>query len=518
MYRLGDITRKGRKFFFDDEAIIFENNRVTYRQLEDRVNRLANALLDLGYQKGDRLAILSENSHKYLEVYFAAGKLGMVVTPLNFRLSENELVHIATDSEATLFVVGDGYESNAAAFKKELENIRHWIALDNQIAPFLFYESILASASDKDPESDVSEDDLAILMYTGGTTGAPKGVMLTHRNIMTQSYMSIIAFTLSKRDAHCFILPLFHIAFWSALCTLMVGGKLVIVRRPELPGICHLIQKERCTWTNMVPTLYQWLLNLPEIDSYDLTSLRLLVYGGSPIASEVLRRLIHKFGPIFYQIYGMTESAGVAAVLEAKDHALEGDPRITERLNSVGRELIMTDMNVFDENDREVHPGQIGEIVFRGKNMMTGYWKNPDQTRKSWRNGWYHTGDMGTRDEDGYIYLKDRKADMIVTGGENVYPKEVENIIYENPAVFQCAVVSAPDENWGEKVVAVLTLKDASSLSADELIRHCKQKLAGYKCPKEVFIWEDLPKTTVGKILRREVKAHFWKGSDRLIG
>jgi len=517
MLTLGDISRKGKKLHGDNEALVFENTRITYRQLEDRVNRLANAILKLGYKKGDTLTILTENTHKFIEVYFVAGKLGMVVTPLNFRLAESELIHIVSDCEAKLFFVGDGYEDNVEKMKSKLNDIKHYISLDNKKKDFLYYEELIETSFNTDPQIDVKEDDLAIIMYTGGTTGLPKGVMLTHRNMLTAQLMSIITYKFNKHDTYCMFLPMFHISVWPALCTLMVGGKLIISRRPDLPNACRLIQEEKCTATHMVPTLYSWLLNMPDLDSYDLSSLRLCIYGGSPISTGVLKRLINKFGNVMSQIYGMTESAGVICVLEPEDHVLEGDAKVTNRLNGIGRELIGSEIKVFDENDQEVKPGEVGEIVIRAKSLLVGYWKNPEQTKKTWLNGWYHSGDMGSLDEDGYLYLSDRKSDMIVTGGENVYPKEVEDIIYQNTAVVDCAVVSAPDDKWGEKVVAVVTLKPGSSLSADEIINDCKGKLAGYKCPKEVQIWDAIPKTPVGKIQRREVKKHFWKGKDRMI-
>jgi acyl-CoA synthetase (AMP-forming)/AMP-acid ligase II len=518
MYTLGDISRKGSRLCPQEEALVFEETRVTWRQLEDRVNRLANAILKLGYRKGERSTILAENTHKYMEVYFAAAKLGMSVTPLNFRLADAELIHIANDSESVLFFAGDGYEDRSAGLKKDLGKVRQWISLDKKREGFLFYDELLDSSSKVDPLVDVGEDEMVILMYTGGTTGLPKGVMLSHRNIMTAAYAAIIGCGVTKHDIACYVLPLFHISIWPALCVLMMGGKVVITRRPELLEIAKLIQDEKCTWINMVPTLYAWMLNTPAIDEFDLSSLRLMSYAGSPIAPDVLKRLINRYGNVFLQGYGLTEAAPIVTLLPQEDHILEGPERLTRRLASAGKEFTLVEAKVVDENDQEVKPGETGEIVARGKNIMMGYWKNPELTRETLKNGWLHTGDMATIDEDGYIYLVDRKADMIVTGGENVYPKEVEDILYQHPAVLECAVVSAPDAKWGEKVQAVVTLKGGASASPDQLIAHCKGKLAGYKCPKAILIWDAIPKTTVGKILRREVKKHFWKDSDRSIG
>lgn len=517
MYTLGDVPRKMNKLFPDREALVFEDNRLTYAELENRVNRLANALKDLGYVKGDPLVVLAENTHKYWELYFAAGKLGIPVTPLNFRLADEELAYIVNDSEAKVFFAGDGLEERSLGMKNDLPGIKTWIALDNPVEGYSYYEELLEGASTEDPLTEVGEDEMAILMYTGGTTGLPKGVMLSHRNILTSTLGCILACEFTKEDTTCYVLPLFHISLWPALALLMLGGKVVIIRRPDLVEILRLIQDEKCTHINMVPTIYAWMLNLPQVEEFDLSSLRLMSYAGSPIAPDVLKRLIEKFGNIFAQGYGLTEAAPIVAFLMPEDHYLEGPERLTRRLASAGKEGLVVEATVVDENDEVVKPGEVGEIVARGKNIMMGYWKNPELTAKALRGGWLHTGDMGTLDEDGFIYLVDRKADMIVTGGENVYPKEVEDVLYEHPAVQECAVVAAPDERWGERVQAVVTFKEGQSAEPQELVDFCKSKLAGYKCPKEVEVWDTLPKTAVGKIVRKDVKAHFWADSDRKI-
>lgn len=507
MYTLGDIPRKGRALYRDKVALVFEGLNLTYKELDERANRLAHALTELGLKKGGRLTILAENTYKYMEVYFAAAKLGASVTPLNFRLSDKEIDYIVNDCEATIYFAGDGYEERSRGFKQNLMNISHWIALDKKKEGFLFYEDLLHNASDVEPMVEVDENDLAILMYTGGTTGLPKGVMLSHRNIMTSMYGMIIGFSFTFNDCTCFILPLFHIALWPVLSLLMVGGKTVILRRPDVGEILRSIHKERCTHINLVPTLLTWLLDDPRIDEFDLSSLRLIGYSGSPIAGEVLKRSIAKFGNIFTQGYGLTEAAPIVTVLFKEDHAVEG-PRM-KLLSSVGKVGLPVEARIVDDEDRPLKPGEAGEVVVRGKNVMMGYWKNPELTAKVLRGGWLHTGDVGTIDEDGYIYLLDRKADMIITGGENVYPKETEDVLYEHPAVRECAVVAAPDDRWGERVQAVVVLKTGQTTTEAELITHCKSRLAGYKCPKKIEFWDELPKTSVGKILRREVRKHF---------
>jgi long-chain acyl-CoA synthetase len=509
MYTLGDVPRKGAIVHPDKVAIVFERTRLTFREMNERVNRFANALIGIGCKRGYRLAILSENTHKYMEIYFAAAKAGMSVTPLNFRLSDAELTHIVNDSEAVVFIVGDGYEERSQAMRNDLINIRHWIALESRAKGHLFYEDLIKDASSADPEVQVDEDEMMILMYTGGTTGLPKGVMLSHRNLLSAMYGLIIAYSFTRHDIECFILPLFHISLWPVLCVLMVGGRVVILRRPDLQETLRAIQDEKCTRIVLVPTLLAWILELSNLDEFDLSRLRAITYAGSPMAPEVLKRCISKFGSIFGQGYGLTEAAPLATALFPEDHAFEGPKACL--LKSVGKEGATAEVRVLDENDIPVKPGQVGEIAVRGKNVMMGYWKNPELTAEILRGGWLHTGDLGTVDDEGYIYLVDRKADMIITGGENVYPKEVEDILYEHPAVLECAVVSAPDEKWGERVQAVVSIKEDQSITEDELIQYCKGRLAGYKCPKKVEFWDKLPKTPIGKIIRKEVKNYFWK-------
>jgi len=497
------------------EAVVFDNVRLTYQELNRRVNQLANALTGMGYQKGDRLAVLAENTHKYLEVYFAAAKLGMSVTPLNFRLSDSEIEHIVNDSEAVCFMAADTYEERAQNLKGRLPRIKDWIALDNPFAGYVFYEDLIRDASTEEPLVEVDEDDMAILMYTGGTTGLPKGVMMSHRNLMTALLGLTLNVGFTKDDVTCFILPLFHVSFWPALCCLMMGGKAVIIRKPDLNEILRQIQDEKCTHINAVPTLYGWMLQLENFDDYDLSSLRLITYAGSPFPPQALKQCIQKFKTNFAQAYGMTEALG-GSYLGEDEHVLEGEK--SRLLASAGRPMISADVRVVDENGQPVTSNVIGEVALTGRHVMIGYWKNPELTAKTIRGGWYHTGDMGYMDDEGYLFLVDRKADMIVTGGENVYPKETEDVLYEHPAVANAAVVSAPDDRWGERVQAVVVLKAGQTATEKELIAHCKAKLAGYKCPKSIAFWDALPTTPVGKIIRKDVKKEFWKGRDRSIG
>ncbi len=515
MYTLGDICRKSALIRPERTAVVFEEHRLTYRQLDERVNRLANALLSKQISRQDRLTVLSENTHKYLEIYFAASKIGISVTPLNYRLADEEIIQIVRDSESTVFIVGDGYEDRAHAMQEALESIRLWIAMDTAADGFESYEEMVAGGSAVDPGIKVEEDEMAILMYTGGTTGLPKGVMMSHRGLMTAFLGAIVMCGFRRDDITCFVLPLFHVSFWSAFAVLLVQGTVVVSRRPEVDGMLKLIQDEKCTHINAVPTLYGWMLQKTDVDAYDLSSLRLITYAGSPFPPETLKRCILKFGPIFEQAYAMTECIG-GTFLQMEDHVLEGER--SRLLSSAGKPCPNVDVCVKDEQGNDRPPGEIGEIAIRGKCMMLGYWKNPELTARAIRNGWYHTGDMGLIDDEGYLFMVDRKADMIVTGGENVYPKEVEDVLNQHPAVSMAAVVSAPDEKWGERVQAAVVLQAGQTATKEELIAHCKEHLAGYKCPKEIDFFDRLSTTAVGKILRKDMKKKYWQGYDRTVG
>jgi O-succinylbenzoate-CoA ligase len=492
--------------------VVFEGRRITYGEFDNRVNRLANALIGLGCLRGDRVAVYSENSHRFLEVYFAVAKAGLVVVPLNYRLSDQEILQILHNSEPVLLFFGDGFQDKVASIVDQAPSVKRLIAMDSPDENCLFYEELMLMASGQDPLVPIDENDLVAIIYTGGTTGTPKGVMLSHRNIIVSAVSISLSSQFSHRDVTCMILPLFHVAFWPAFCLMMVGGKVVLLRRPELEAILSAIQDEKCTHINAVPTLYTWMLDHPLLNSFDHSSLRLMSYSGSPMPSEVLRRCINKFGNIFAQGYGMTEAAPSVTFLYSEEHCLDGEK--TNLLSSVGREGLGVEVRIADPEGKLLECGEVGEVIVRGANIMQGYWRNEEMTKEKLRDGWLHTGDLGTLDEEGYLYLRDRKADMIITGGENVYPTETENVIYQHPAVYECAVVAVPDERWGERVQAAVVLKSGGTASESEIIGFCRSHLAHYKCPKEVVFWEDLPKSPVGKILRKDVRKKFVESRD----
>ncbi|HUT52756.1 MAG TPA: long-chain-fatty-acid--CoA ligase [bacterium] len=518
MIMLDDIPRKHAKLDPEFECLVFEEHRLTWRRLDERVDRLANGLIALGIKPGEHLAILAQNSHRFMEYYYACARAGIVAVPLNWRLAPDELHYILDHSEAVALLTGAEYIETAKTLRPKLPRLRHYLSLDGPVEGMRDYEALLASASPSPHYGPRDENAMFILMYTGGTTGLPKGVMLSNRNVLTAALGCLFTMRITKDDSTIAILPLFHIAFWPVTVVHFMGSKAVISKKFDLAYVLETIQNERCTHVNMVPTIAGFLLMFPDLDQYDLTSLRAITYAGSPMPFELLMKLKEKFPDLdLGQGYGLTEAAPTVAILDQFDHRRIETELGRRRLASAGRECLVTEVRVMNEEGGQVKPGAIGEICARGANVMLGYWKNPELTAETLKDGWLHTGDMATIDEDGYIYIVDRKNDMIISGGENVYPREVEDVIYKHPAVMEAAVVGVPDPTWGEAVKAVVVLKPGQSATEEEIIALCKQHLAGYKKPKSVEFASSLPKTAIGKILRREVKAPYWIGKSKRV-
>jgi len=516
MIYLGDIPMKNAKRFPDDECVVFEGTRLAWREFNERINRLANGILARGYKPKEHIAVLLENCHQYLEIYYALAKLGMVTVPLNYRLSEKELAHIINHADAVALMAGGAYLETANNLKPNIEKVREFIGVEEPAQGMTFYEDIIQGGDPSEPDWEkLDENDMVILMYTGGTTGLPKGVMLSHRNLMAAFGGITMASTgMTVRGFRTlFILPLFHIANWQAFCFQLQGGSVVINRRPDINEIVRLILEEKPVSMNLVPAIYQFMLQIPDIEKHDFSHIRGLSFAGAPMPIEIWKKCVQVFGDKFGQGYGLTEAAPTVSTMGPDDYDLEGP--LAFRLKSVGTEAINCRVKIRREDGTECEPNEKGEITVFGKNVMLGYWKDPEQTGTALRDGWLYTGDIGYKDEEDYIYLVDRKHDMIISGGENVYPTEVENVLYQHPAVLEAAVIGVPDEKWGEAVKAVVALKPDQKATEEELITFVRKQIAGYKTPKSVNFVQVLPKTTVGKIRRRDVREKYWEGRDR---
>jgi acyl-CoA synthetase (AMP-forming)/AMP-acid ligase II len=498
----------------DLPATIFGDRERSWRESRDRIARLAGALLRLGVTSGDRVGILSLNSDVYHEVLLAVPWADAVVVPANTRWSAPEIAFSLVDSDTAVLVVDDSFAPMVESLRAEAPVLRTVIHAGPGPAPEGAFdlEQLIA---EHDPVPDVrrSGDSLAAIYYTGGTTGRPKGVMLSHTNLLTSALGAAASgafMTPNGRYLHA--APMFHLAdgaAWAARTAL--GGTHVMVPQFTATGVADAIERYRITDVLLVPTMLQMLVDSPATADADLSSLRHLIYGASPISEALLDRVIKRLPSVeLTQAYGMTELSPVATLLPAADH------RIDRLRRSAGRAAPHAEVRIVDEHDQEVPTGTVGEIICRGSHVMLGYWNRPEETEAALRGGWMHTGDGGYLDEEGYLYVVDRIKDMIVSGGENVYSAEVENALARHPAVANCAVIGVPDDDWGERVHAVvIAVTDAERPTAEELREFVKGHIAGYKAPRTVEFVDSMPLSGAGKILKRELRARYWSSSDR---
>ena len=495
MHTFVDPLSRAQKLFANHVAMVSGDVRLTYAETWSRCRRLAGALTQLGIQPGDRVAILALNSHQYLEVYMAVPASGRVVVPLNTRHAEPELRYALEDSGTRVLIT----DRAPGALAKTVERV---IRLPDE------YETLLATAPEAELGVGLTEDTLAGLFYTGGTTGASKGVMLSHRNLIANTTNWLIAAQQGPEDTYLVMAPLFHAAgSLAVLATVWTGGCQVIIPAFDAAAALDATATEQVTTTLGVPTMIAALAEEQLARPRQVGSLRSLAHGGSPIATEVVRRAHAAFpNTELIHAYGATETAPLVTLLRHEERLVESD-----LARSCGQAVAGVDVRVVDPSDHDLPPGEIGEVVVRGPNVMQGYWNKPEQTTDALRHGWYHTGDLGSMHAQGYIFLVDRAKDMIISGGENVYSTEVEEVLYQHPAVLEAAVFGVPDATWGEAVHAVVVPRPGQAVDAVSLIAFCREHIAGYKVPKHIDLRSDpLPKSGPGKVLKRELRAPFW--------
>lgn len=503
------------------QAIVCGDHRYTWNEFDQRSNALARGLASLGVQRGDRIAVLMLNCHRYLELYYACGRMGAVIVPLNIRLARPEIVFILNDSETKVLVVDKTFASSVTG-RDTFPTVEHVIYNgDETPESMVHFEELVNKGAlmQQSADQEMEDNDLSGLYYTGGTTGRAKGVMLSHKNVVSNAFHMIMASDYTGQDTYLHAGPMFHLAdIASTFAMTMVGGCHVFIPMFNPLSMLEVIQREKVTTTLIVPTMINALLNYPDVDTYDISSVRRITYGGSPMPLELLKKGLQKWGPIFVQAYGMTEAAPLLTMLDPRDCSIDGNPEQLRRLASCGKESLGVEVRVVNANGSDVKPGEIGEIIARGPNIMLGYWRMPEATAAAIVDGWYHTGDLATIDEENFIYIVDRAKDMIISGGENIYCVEVENALYTHPTVLEAAVVGIPDETWGESVHAVVVCKPAMSVSSDELIAHVRTQIASYKIPRSIeFRAEALPKSGAGKILKRDLREKYWVGKSRRV-
>ncbi|MCL5961331.1 MAG: long-chain fatty acid--CoA ligase [Chloroflexi bacterium] len=501
---------RNARLYPNKPAIVDGEQCLSFSQLNERVNRLVNALAARGVEKGDRVAILAQNCGEYYEVFGAGEKGGRIVVPLNWRLVGRELCYQINNAEPAVLIVGEGYVDLVESIRPEIPCVQHYLVLGDQRPGFEAYESFLAEGSPAEPEVEIKPDDPVYILYTSGTTGIPKGAVLTQRGQMHNAELMLGEQGIRPGERVLTVLPMFHLAAKNVMNYHLMRGNTGYVMAKFDPGeVLETIEREKITHVHVAPTMLVFMLEVPDISRYDLSSLNTILYATAPMPVDLLKRCIEVFGPVFQQAYGQTESGPLITLLHKEDHKTVGTPAELRRLGSCGLPVIGVQVRVVDENGSEVRPGEVGEITARSDLIMSGYWNNPEATAQAIRDGWLHTGDLATVDEDGYVYIVDRKKDMIISGGENVYPREVEEVLYTHPAVLEVSVIGAPDPRWGESVRAVVSLRQGTTVTEQELIDYCRGRLAGYKRPKSVVFVDTFPKNPSGKILKRELRKMF---------
>jgi len=508
---LGDILRRNSKLYPKRESLIHEDNRFTWAQTQGRVNSLVNGLINLGIKKGDRIAILSDNSHRYLEIYLAAAQAGLVIVPLNTMFKAGELNGLLKNAEATALFCGRNHLDRKNVLKKERSEIKHFIGLEDHDCAH-DYEHLIANSPSKDTVIHVGPDDPFVIAYTSGTTGNPKGATLTHKNCYTAALIHSLEWRVSQADTYLFPGRLYFAAGGPKFIPFVRGCKIVVTNFVPHKTL-ELIEREKITFFSTGPTIISLLTNQPDISNFHLGSLRGIGFTSAPMPSSVWEKANQVLGEMGVSTYGLTETNATGLILQPEDvYRMEPSVRAM-RLGSVGKSMALMDVRVVDAEGREISWGTdaVGEIIIRGQTIMNGYWKNPEETAKAIRDGWFYTGDLATIDEEGYVYIVDRKKDIIISGGINISSREVEEILYRHEAVNQAAVIGVPDEKWGETVKAVVVLNKGIDVQEKELIDFCRAGLASYKKPTSVDFFSDLPKTSSGKINKRKLREKYWK-------
>jgi acyl-CoA synthetase (AMP-forming)/AMP-acid ligase II len=505
---LGEILKVNAKKFPDTVALKDRERSFTYPAVNKRVNRLAHGLLGMGLVKGDKVAVLLENSIEIIEIYLAAAKTGIVIVPINFRLVGQEVSYIVNNSDAKAMIVHDQFAANVDPIRGDMTAVdgSRFVVVGESREGYVPYDHLLAGGSEEEPASKVAPEDPWILIYTSGTTGKPKGVVRSHASHIAFYLINAVDFGFTEHDVCLNVMPLCHInSTFFTFTFLYIGGSVYVHPAQSFRSeeILQIVEREKITFISLIPTHYNLILNCPEeAKQRDRSSIRKLLCSSAPVR-RVMKQAIMEFFPgvQLYEGYGSTE-AGIVTVLKPEDQM--------RKLGSIGFESLGTDfVKLLDEDGNEVPVGEVGEIYSRGPMLFDEYYKLPEKTAAAFRDGWFSAGDLGRKDEDGFFHIVDRKDNMIITGGEHVHPSEVEEVVGSHECVFDCAVIGLPDEKWGEKVVAVVVTKE--DVDAKTLIECCRDKVAGYKRPKEILFIKDeeMPRTATGKILHRKLREKY---------
>jgi acyl-CoA synthetase (AMP-forming)/AMP-acid ligase II len=509
MHTLFELVERNAYLHSEDIHLVFGERRSTFAQFRARSLQLASALYRLGLRAQDRVGVLAMNCSEYMEVYGVGEVAPLIVAPVNYRLAPPEIAFVVRDAGPRVFFFEQQYEATIDTLRPQLPSVEQFVCIGGQSPSWAVgYEELLAGGSTEGPPIRPTGADIHSVMYTSGTTGRPKGAMLTHAGMIALSESWAHELAADLGDKILLSMPVFHVGARSqGGAVTFRGGTLVLHRSFDARAIVETIQRERITQVHLAPTLVQQVLDLPDLDQFDLSSIKTLNYAAAPMPLTVLKRAMKRFGRVLINGYGQTEGSGTS--LRKWYHRPEGSAKDLKRLTSIGQAVSDSRIRIVDSQDQEVPVGGIGEICIESPSNMVGYWNNSPATIEALRDGWLHTGDMGHIDEDGFVYLDDRKKDMIVSGGENVYSREVEEALMSHPAVADAAVIGVPDDRWGEAVKAVVVLKAGQVLAADALIAHTRSAIAGYKCPKSVEFVSELPRLPSGKVSKVALRDRF---------
>ncbi len=512
---MADITRVQARKNGDIPALIFEGRETTYAQLDVIASKIANGLSAEGLKVNSRVAYIGKNTDLFFQMITGTAKAAMVAVGVNWRLAPPELVYIFENSSAEIVIVGPEFYELIGGIEDQLTQVKKFIALEGGHDRWTSFADWLEPQSDVDPMISISPEEDYLQMYTSGTTGHPKGVQLTHGNYLEFSRQSLASelFEWEAGEVTMVVMPSFHVAgVNAAIGGLIQGASCLILRDVDPMEILKLIPQYKVNYTVFVPAVIMFLIQTPGVEKVDFSSLKLIFYGASPISEDVLIKAQEILACDFCQVYGLTETSGLGTTLLPEHH----DPAL-DKLRSCGIAADGVEIMIRGEDGSALPANDIGEILFKSKVIMKGYWANSEATEKSIQNDWFHTGDAGYLDEEGFLFIRDRVKDMIVSGGENVYPAEVENALHKHPAIADAAVIGIPDEKWGEAVKAIVVKVPDQEVTEEEIITFAREQIAAYKVPKSVDFIDVLPRNPSGKILKRELRAPFWEGKERQV-
>jgi len=512
---VGDILLRNAETIPNAIGIIDEEHRFTWREANERVNRVSNALLGLGLRHGDRVGILSDNCHQFLESYFALAKAGLVGVAINARFKAGEVAHYLNDSGSLTLIVRSEFAEVAREALRGTSSVRHVVGIGADHGFDLDYERMQGTSSPEEPGCVVSENDLFVLAYTSGSTGRPKGAMLTHRNSIAATTTQAFEARLLPHHRYLLAAAFYFVSGGASRFHAMLRGCTVVISNFKPGNVLRLIEEERVTHTSMSPSGLAMLLEHPDIDKRDLSSLEWILMSSAALPVPLLRRAVEKIGPKFMPSFGLTETCPSGLILQAEDMVPDGAETQIRRLGSIGRAQVGNRVRIVRPDGQELPRGEQGELVIRGACVMQGYWNDPDGTAEALRDGWLYTGDLATMDADGYVFITGRRKDVIVSGGINIYPTEIEEVLYAHPAILEAAVIGVADERWGETVKAVVALRSGQSATPEEIMAYCKERLASYKKPTSVDIWDNLPKTGSNKVWKLPIREHYLAGRHK---